>query len=106
MYKNKRSTNLFMLLNTPREFSFQLCLDFLKRSPKELLHQIREKGVVKALRIGDQVTVFAVTSQKNILQITFLSKEPNEAVKQLVTAYVREWFDLDTDLKPFYRMAK
>jgi DNA-3-methyladenine glycosylase II len=95
-----------MILKTPREFSFRLCLDFLKRSPKELLHQLSDDGVVKALRTGNEVVVFSVTSQKNALQITFLTKEPHEAVKQSVSAYVREWFDLDTDLKPFYRLAE
>ncbi|MEX2235224.1 MAG: DNA-3-methyladenine glycosylase 2 [Cyclobacteriaceae bacterium] len=95
-----------MLLKTPREFSFQLCLDFLKRSPTELLHQLHDNGVVKALGIGNQVTVFEVSPQKNALQITFLSKEPDESAKQLVAGYVREWFDLDTDLKPFYSMAE
>jgi len=95
-----------MILKTPREFSFRPCLDFLKRSPKELLHQLSDDGVVKALRIGDEVVVFSVTSQKNTLQITFLTSEPHEVVKQSVSGYVGEWFDLDTDLKPFYRMAE
>ena len=95
-----------MILQTPREFSFQLCLDFLKRSPKELLHQLRDESVVKAVRMGDEVVVFMVTSQKNQLNISFLTKEPEEALKQKISAYVREWFDLDTDLKPFYDMAE
>lgn len=95
-----------MLLTTPPEFSFQLCLDFLKRSPKELLHRIDDDGVAKALHAGDETVVFKVTSAKNALQITFLTPEPNAALKSVVAGYVREWFDLDTDLQPFYRMAE
>jgi DNA-3-methyladenine glycosylase II len=94
-----------MTIPTPPEFSFQLCLDFLKRSPKELLHQLRQDGVVKALRVGDEVIVFTVTEQPDALLVTFSPREPRETTKQAVAEYVREWFDLDTDLKPFYKLA-
>lgn len=95
-----------MILNTPKEFSFSLCMDFLKRSPKELLHQLKEKHVVKALRVGNEVVVFQVTSLDKDLSISFLTKEPDERIQQIVSSYVREWFDLDTDLKPFYTLAE
>jgi len=95
-----------MLIPTPPEFSFHLCLEFLRRSPKELLHDPRHDGVVKALRVNDQVVVFFVTQAKGGLQITFLTKKVHAALKQTVASYVREWFDLDTDLKPFYRIAE
>jgi DNA-3-methyladenine glycosylase II len=95
-----------MLIVTPKEFSFDLCLEFLRRSPKELLHQLRDGYVLKALHVRDQVVVFKVASKKRNLSITFLTTEPAPATKDVVAAYVREWFDLDTDLKPFYRMAE
>jgi len=104
--KPARPQILFMLLITPREFSFKLCLEFLKRSPKELLHQLRGESVIKALRTGDEVVVFSVTAEEDALQIRFLANEPGEPEKEMVSAYVREWFDLDTDLKPFYAMAE
>jgi DNA-3-methyladenine glycosylase II len=95
-----------MRVPTPAEFSFQLSMEFLKRSPKELLHQVTDDGVAKALRVGQQTVVFDVTARKNALIISFLTGEPTEEVKQQVAAYVREWFDLDTDLAPFYQMAE
>ena len=95
-----------MLIITPREFSFQLCLDFLKRSPKELLHQLTDDSVTKALHTNSATVVFTVTSLEDALQISFLTEEPHPETKQEVSDYVREWFDLDTDLKPFYRLAE
>lgn len=95
-----------MTIHTPVEFSFPLCLDFLKRSPKEILHQVKDDSVLKALRIGGEVVVFRVSSEENGLSVSFLTKEPLSEVKKIVADYVREWFDLDTDLKPFYRMAE
>jgi DNA-3-methyladenine glycosylase II len=94
-----------MTLSTPKEFSFSLCMDFLKRSPRELLHQLKDDGVVKALRVGNEVIVFHVGESVG-LTISFLTKEPIHPVKEIIAGYVREWFDLDTDLKPFYQMAE
>lgn len=94
-----------MLLPTPTEFSFDLCLDFLKRSPKELLHRITDNGVVKAIRVGSEVVVFSVSAVAGGLRISLLTKDSSSSTKEAVQAYVREWFDLDTDLKPFYQLA-
>jgi DNA-3-methyladenine glycosylase II len=94
-----------MTLSTPKEFSFSLCMDFLRRSPKELLHQLKDDGVVKALRVGHEVIVFHVGGGVG-LTIRFLTKEPTLPVKEIITRYVVEWFDLETNLKPFYRMAE
>src|SRR5687767_6560196 len=94
-----------MTLSTPEEFSFSLCMDFLKRSPKELLHLLKDDGVVKALRVGNEVIVFHVGGSVG-LTISFLTKEPTLAVKEIIARYVREWFDLETNLKPFYQMAE
>ena len=35
--------------SAPAEFSFSLCLDFLKRSPKEILHQLKDEYVISKL---------------------------------------------------------
>ncbi len=95
-----------MHIPAPPEFSFGLCLDFLRRSPRELLHKIIDDRVVKAINAGDEVVVFSVTDEKDGLNIAFLTPEPGNEVKRKVSGYVREWFDLDTDLKPFYRLAE
>jgi DNA-3-methyladenine glycosylase II len=95
-----------MLLLTPKEFSFQLCLEFLKRSPKELLHELHDDVVFKAVRAGDEIVVFSVSAEADALKIRFLTAEPDKATKDTVAQYVRDWFDLETVLKPFYAMAE
>ena len=92
-------------LPTPAEFSFELCLSFLRRSPREVLHRIEEESVVKALSVADEIVVFQIHHQKNALEIEFLTKSISANIKQKVSDYVREWFDLETDLKPFYKMG-
>ena len=93
-------------LPTPTEFSFNLCLSLLKRSPREVLHRIEEESVVKAIYVDDEIVVFRIRHQQNSLEIEFLTRKVSTSSKQKVSNYVREWFDLETDLKPFYSMAK
>lgn len=94
-----------MLITTPVEFSFQQCLDYLKRSPRELLHQTADTTVSKAIRVRDEVIVFEVSEDDGHLQIRFPFHVADETVQQAVIAFVTEWFDLATDIKPFYKMA-
>ena len=90
----------------PTEFSFELALSFLNRSPYELLHKIEGDSVVKALYVEDEIVVFRIGHQRNELTIEFLTKNLSIAIEQKVSAYVSEWFDLETDLKPFYSLAR
>ncbi|HEU5147653.1 MAG TPA: DNA-3-methyladenine glycosylase 2 [Chryseosolibacter sp.] len=94
-----------MLIATPPEFSFAQCLDYLKRSPRELLHQTTETAVSKAIRVGDEVILFEVSGGDGHLRIGFPISFPDETVQRAVINYVTEWFDLDTDLTPFYAIA-
>jgi DNA-3-methyladenine glycosylase II len=91
---------------TPREFNFDLCLSFLQRSPREVLHRIEENTVIKALHVKEDIVVFRISHQNQQLHIDFLTEDISLSCQQAVSDYVREWFDLETDLKPFYLMAK
>jgi DNA-3-methyladenine glycosylase II len=92
-------------LSLPEAFSFDLSISFLLRSPKELLHRVEGKSVVKLLYVHQRPVLFRVSEARQKLQIDFLSAEPTVLESNTVKQFVREWFDLDTDLKPFYQLA-
>jgi DNA-3-methyladenine glycosylase II len=95
------------LINTPAEFNFGLCLDYLKRSPKEVLHRCGESHVTKLLRFNTDEVLFELTSpKKNRLQVTLLNQTGPNSIRENLENYIHEWFDLGTDLKPFYLLAK
>ena len=94
-----------MHLNVPQEFNYQTNLQFLKRSPRELLHVVDDDAVTKLLRMGNDSILFQVKEGKNKLVVNFLNRDPSTQEKQVVRDYIIEWFDLETDLKPFYAMA-
>ncbi len=95
-----------MLIPLPEQFSFDLAISFLLRSPRELLHRVEGGIVFKALKIDDIIVLCSVALEKNSLSVKFLSGKLNSKQKEKVANYIREWFDLETDLTPFYEMAK
>lgn len=92
----------------PKEFSFELSVEFLRRSPRELLHKVEGSSVVKLLNIGENKILFSIHSGNNKLIIDVLNAAPGTpgaSLKGKLQQHVTEWFDLATDLKPFYKMA-
>ncbi len=85
----------------PHEFSYELALTFLKRSPRELLHKVIDDRIEKAIRINGAVIVFSIRYDKDELVVEFLNTKVTVAQATEVVKYIREWLDLDTDLKPF-----
>ena len=90
----------------PVEFDYEQNLQFLKRSPKEVLHRVEEDGVVKLLQVNGELVLFKVKSSDKGLTIDFLNTTPSVQIQEHVKNFVREWFDLETDLIPFYKLAK
>ncbi len=90
----------------PDEFSFELACSFLKRSPYELLHRVEEGKVIKALYVEQQKILFTIQPDNSGLCIEFLNQQPSESDKEQVIHYVQEWFDLHTNLSPFYKMVE
>lgn len=90
------------------EFSFKRSVEFLQRSPKELLHFVDDHHVSKAIKIGSKKIVFELNQKKsNQLQVNVVSGLPlQQPEKAQLIQFIKEWFDLATDLKPFYELVK
>jgi DNA-3-methyladenine glycosylase II len=95
-----------MKIDLPENFSYDLCLSFLKRSPREVLHRIENDLVTKALSVNGHPVIFQITNADNCLNIEFLNSEVSKNEEDHVSQYIQEWFDLYTDLKPFYSLAR
>jgi DNA-3-methyladenine glycosylase II len=94
-----------IFLPVPEEFSYEMNFQFLERSPRELLHRIEKNSVIKLLKIGDEKVLFRIKSGDQKLNLEFINGEPTAAAKEFTKKYVVEWFDLETDLQPFYKLA-
>ncbi|WCK56711.1 DNA-3-methyladenine glycosylase [Aneurinibacillus sp. Ricciae_BoGa-3] len=93
----------------PTEFSFAENIKYLSNAPNECLWRIKDGRIYKALAIGDETPVIELSSkEENVMAIHFIgdTTPSSKSVRAAVVQYVWEWFDLDTNLLPFYHLAK
>ncbi len=96
-------------VHVPKEFQFTENISYMARSTNECMFEIRDDKVTKAIPIEGEISLVEVSENYDgNLLIRFLgdTAPSNERVRDEVISYVRDWFDLDTDLRPFYEMAK
>lgn len=55
--------------------------------------------------LENEVALFDLSYSEGALHIEFPHQSPSQQGKQAVVRYVTDWFDLETDLQPFYAMA-
>ena len=96
-----------VILQPPKEFDFSKCLKFLARSPQEPCHVVEKNTLFKLEKFeGSSALLKIQTHKSGTLCIDFLTPRPKKSIRAMAAKYVWDWFDLDTDLRPFYRMAK
>ena len=95
-----------MIIQAAPPFSFTECLHFLGRSAHECLHHATGSHVRKLLKVNKEYVLFELSSDgKGQLELSFVNKTPSNHTIEAVQAYVTEWFDLQTDITPFYDLA-
>lgn len=88
----------------PDHFDYLKCLEVLGDNEFECLHHKSEGKITKALTHRDRPFVFRLKEAGNDLELELLSGEKTHLAAAI--AYVREWFDLDRDLSPFYERLR
>jgi DNA-3-methyladenine glycosylase II len=92
-------------IKTPAEFSYDFSLEYLTRSAKEPMHIVHERVIKKLINVEGERVLFFVSEANSCLQVEIFGN-PSPKIKTAVENYVYEWFDLSTDLTPFYSLAK
>ncbi|MGE7919293.1 DNA-3-methyladenine glycosylase 2 [Viridibacillus sp. NPDC093762] len=90
----------------PEEFNFKECLLFLSRSNQEVLHQIRDGYLYKLIKVKQELILCRIGCNQNIILVDFPITPPSKGIREELTAYICEWFDLDANLHVFYDVAK
>ncbi|CAM3987204.1 DNA-3-methyladenine glycosylase [Paenibacillus alkaliterrae] len=96
-------------LFVPQPFSFAENMKYLSNAPNECLFHIKEQRLYRAIPIEGETLVIEISSDHDhSITVRFMGDTaPScERVRSAVVRYVRDWFDLDTDLLPFYKLAK
>lgn len=96
---NSMSKNVF--LPKPDIFSFSECLHFLDRGYDDCLYTLNDQSVLKPLRINGEKGLIEISEEADALKARLLSGTLSPAT---IKQYVTDWFDLNRDLQPFYRL--
>lgn len=93
----------------PELFNYSEVLYYLNRSTLECLHEVEDERIYKSLDIqGRPIPVeIRYEATSHALNIRCLCAEPVSLEEwELIFIFIEEWFDLRTDLVPFYQLAK
>lgn len=93
-------------IEKPPLFSFRECLWFLDRGYDDCLFSIRNEQVIKAVLVENKPVLFSVQEDGASLLITVLQGVLSTTGRNWLREYVMEWFDLHTDLIPFYALLE
>ena len=96
-------------LFVPKEFSFAENMKYFSNAPNECLYNLKDQKIYKAMALGEETPVFEISGEdESSVTLRFLGDTTPAltSTKEAVVHYVRDWFDLDLDLVPFYEMAK
>jgi DNA-3-methyladenine glycosylase II len=104
-HEYKQEIKLFL----PKEFRFAENMKYLSRASNECLFQIKNDRLYKALTIDNETLMLEISAENDkVMTIRFLGDTipSRDRVRVAVESYVRDWFDLERDLIPFYELAK
>lgn len=95
-----------LAISLPTPFSVPLTLSFLRRSPREALHRLDGDDVIKLFAPQGAPLLTRITFGDKQLRVLFPERTPTTPEREFIRQYVTDWFDLATDLSPFYKLAK
>ncbi|PCD09784.1 DNA-3-methyladenine glycosylase [Peribacillus simplex] len=96
-------------IRAPKEFRFSENLKYLSRSSNECLFDIVDQKIYRALVVENEtllVEISAMNETELIVRFPGRTAPMDNQVKDAVSQYVRHWFDLETNLLPFYELAQ
>ncbi len=104
---NEVKKDIFIPL--PAAFDMKANLGYLQRSNNECMYEVDNDIIRRVIAIGETQTLVEIEGIDNkLLKVHFLGGTQPSTPWQCdeVVQYIREWFDLDYDLTPFYEMGK
>ena len=90
----------------PKEFDFNECLIFLRRSEGEILHRIKGGYLYKLIKMNDELILIKIGSTEHSIQVEFPVGMLSETTREKVADYIWEWFDLGQNLGEFYEVTR
>jgi len=88
----------------PDKFSFKETLGFLDRGFDECLYFVSEGSVSRLVGFPDGDGIMRVFQKGNVLRVELQKERVNDGDLEIVKALVSDWFDLNRNITPFYKL--
>lgn len=94
-------------IECPEIFDFDKCLDYLRRDENEVLFEVENHTIYRAIDIdGEQILICIIYHHHYLIVKTLNNTVTNPILIEKIIAYIEEWFDFSTDLSTFYQYAR
>ena len=93
-------------IELPVEFSFEQCLVYLNRSQNESLHKVKNSKLYQLIQENSKNYLMEIAYEDGKLKVFCLNRMIHQEDEMNIIRFVRAMFDLDTNIKPFYELAK
>lgn len=94
-------------IECPKIFDYEQCLAYFKRDENEVLFEVVDQKIYRAVKIEDIKLLLCISYDRNYLIVEILNgiSVTPEKVERLV-AFIEEWFDFSADLSSFYQYGR
>lgn len=88
----------------PHLFSWIECLWYLNRGFDDCIYKISGDTVRRAFDVEGEKILAEISWKDGKLMIDWLTGKPSDKAEAYISNFVAVWFDIDTDLTPFYKL--
>jgi DNA-3-methyladenine glycosylase II len=96
----------YITVTAQEPFQFSACLKWLNRRDKEMLYEVVGESVYILIPTDEGAVLSKIEDVFDGVKVTFPESTPSSSCKAKIARFVNEWFDMDTDILPFYGIAE
>ncbi|MGG1674759.1 DNA-3-methyladenine glycosylase 2 [Neobacillus sp. NRS-1170] len=96
-------------IDLPEDFDIKANLGYLQRNKNEVMFEVENEIITRVIAVGETRALVQIHVNECNQMIVQLLNDPGtfkQSERAEVLNFIREWFDLDRDLTPFYEIAK
>ncbi len=79
---------------------------FLSRGFDDAVYRVNNGSVYRAFKVAGEKHLVKITPDIWSINLEWLFGQPTEETIAFVKTFVTEWFDLEADIMPFYKLLK
>ncbi|WP_164217209.1 DNA-3-methyladenine glycosylase 2 [Virgibacillus sp. YIM 98842] len=96
----------YITVKARQPFQFSSCLNWLKKRDKEIIYELVNEHVLILIPTNEGAVLGRIEEGSEGVKVSFPESIPSLRGKNQAAQFVNDWFDMDTDILPFYQLAE